>query len=66
MGHSKRVQFLTQDGVQLRGDYYAVQKDKAPLVIMTAGVRLSPHHKSFYLVQANRITAHAFKRALHT
>jgi hypothetical protein len=49
---SQRVEFKTVDGVILRGDYYAVDSKKAPIVVMTQGVgrnrafMLSPNAKS--------------------
>src|ERR1700760_3529065 len=37
--NSKRVEFRTADGVMLRGDYYPVEIQNAPVIIMTQGVR---------------------------
>jgi hypothetical protein len=34
-----RVEFRTFDGVLLRGDYFPVDYENAPMVIMTQGVR---------------------------
>ena len=38
MGRSSRVKFMTHDGVTLRGDFFPVKKEKAPMIIMTQGV----------------------------
>jgi uncharacterized protein len=41
---SRRIEFKTVDGVTLRGDYYSVDTNGAPIVVMTQGLTLLKEH----------------------
>jgi hypothetical protein len=51
--HSKRVEFRTADGILLRGDYYPVEINNAPIIIMTQGVRF---HSGSHSIPFRRLT----------
>jgi hypothetical protein len=38
MASPNRVSFKTIDGTTLKGDYFPLEKDNAPIIIMTQGV----------------------------